>query len=166
MLAIISCLSVITYQDFKERQISWITIPSLVFLFGGYALTHFDSWKDYLFIVAINFLFITIQLSVLFIYFSIRAGKFINLINTKIGIGDVLFFLALTFAFTTVNFIVFYVVSLSMITISFLLIRVFFKNVQNEIPLAGAMAAILIGWYLVSFIFPFHSPLNDMWFFK
>lgn len=162
-IAIILFLVIITYQDFKERKISWLSIPALVLFFSWYAVIDLGSWRDYFLNVTFNLLFIAIQLSTLFIYFSIKAGKFTNLINSKIGIGDILFFVALTFAFTTVNFILFYVGSLSIITISFLFAKLFFKNVSPQIPLAGAMAAILILWYLISLFFPSLHPLNNLW---
>ena len=165
-IAIIICLAIITYQDFKERQISWLTIPTLIILFSVEAFVELTSFKNYLIDVGLNLTFIAMQMVILFIYFSIRAGKLINLINTKIGIGDVLFFGALAFSFSPVNFILFYVVSLSIITISFLFIRVLFRNISPEIPLAGAMAALLIVIYITSFFISSFKPLSDFYFFE
>ena len=72
-----------------------------------------------------------------------------------------MFFVALTFAFSPVNFILFYVGSLSIITIVFLFIKSLFKNVSSEIPLAGAMSVMLIVWYVISLFIQTLKPLND-----
>ncbi len=161
ILLILLTLSILTYQDFKERAISWLTIPTLIILFSAGAVIESTSFRDYLMDVGINLTFVAIQMAILFIYFSLRAGKLTNLINTKIGIGDILFFIALTFAFSPVNFILFYVGSLSIITISFLFMKLLFKNISPEIPLAGAMAALLIIWYFVALLIPDFHPLHD-----
>lgn len=153
-IPIILVLSIITYQDFKERKISWVTLPVLSCLFIAETLISAPLLQLYFIQLGSNLLFILIQLSTLFIYFSLKAGKFINIINSKIGIGDILFFVTIAFAFSTINFILFYVGSLLFITILFLVLKLLFKNVSVEIPLAGAMAALLIIWYLLKMTHP------------
>jgi hypothetical protein len=161
-LSIITCLGIITYQDFKERKISWITLPILTFLFVSNAIMQLNSWKEYFLIVGTNLIFVFFQMVFLFVYFSIKEKKWASLINTKIGIGDVLFFLVLAFAFSSLNFILFYVGSLSVITLVFLLTKVIANNISAEIPLAGAMAIVLALWYAVAFIFPTLNPFENI----
>jgi cellulose synthase/poly-beta-1,6-N-acetylglucosamine synthase-like glycosyltransferase len=80
---------------------------------------------------------------------SLKERKVINILKTYLGLGDVLFFLVLTLAFSPINFVVFYLGSMLLTTIIYAGIILFNKNKKTLIPLAGAMSLLLIVTLLV-----------------
>ena len=138
-----ACLSIIAYQDFKQRQIFWFLIP---LLFVGFVLKALlsDSSGALFTNSLFNFVFIALQFVFLSIYISIRNGRIINIVNTHIGLGDVLFLLVGCTAFSPLNYIIFYLVSSCVTLLGFGIYTFFSKRSSPEIPLAGAMSVMLI----------------------
>ncbi len=85
-----------------------------------------------------------------------KNKRIVNIIDTYIGLGDVLFFAVMAAAFSPINFIVFYLVSTVLTLISFL-VYTFVKKQPGEIPLAGAMS---IGMLLLMLLNAFMPSLN------
>lgn len=136
---LIVCLSLIAIQDFKHRAISWYILPImfLAFLFKSFSLL---SYHQVLKFALINLSFIIIQLIILTAYMSIKNKKVTNIINTYLGIGDVLFFITLTVAFSPVSFIAFYILSLMITLLFYIFYKIIFKNASTQIPLAGGQS--------------------------
>ena len=88
--------------------------------------------------------FVAFQLLMMMGYFTLKNRKWTNIINTYIGIGDILFFLILSLAFSPVNFIIFFLGSLLLTIGGYSIYKIFKSNVNTEIPLAGTMAIILM----------------------
>ncbi len=153
MLSIICFFLVfLSYQDFRYRAISWWIIP-LLFVFLAY-----NNIKNFSFDIVknnflLNFGFVLIQLGILYIYFSIKNRRFVNIINTYIGIGDILFFAVLTVCFSFFNYLVFQIVSFFLVAIGFGLFRLFKKDFTPEIPLAGGMSLLLFLSFIVGKIY-------------
>ena len=148
---ILLSLPVIVIQDFKQRQISWFLIPLALtgfickaLLCREHILTHF----------LINFLFISVQLIFLTAYFSIKNKKLFNIIDTYLGLGDVLFFLVLCTVFSPLNFIAFYIISLIITLAAVLIYNFSAAKKTHSIPLAGAMAAGLILLIAINWFYP------------
>ena len=78
------------------------------------------------------------------IYMSIKNKKIKNIINTYLGIGDVLFFITLTVAFSPVNFIAFYILSLIVTLLFYVFYNAILRNTSSQIPLAGMQSICLI----------------------
>lgn len=122
----------IFYQDIKERQVYWFLFPLVGICVGS--LFFFKTLSE-LFIAAIviNVLFVSILLLGIFLYakFKLKSQK-------VIGLGDILFFLASAFAFSTISFIVIFIGSL---IFSLVLHSAIAKN-RNAVtvPLAGYMS--------------------------
>jgi hypothetical protein len=151
-------LGIVVYQDFKLRLISWVLIPLL------FVLQSFISYKALpletsLFYFIINVGFIGLQLICLTLYFSIKNKRFTNIVNSYLGIGDILFFFILCMSFSPVNFILFYLGSILMTLIGFIFYSLIHGN--KEIPLAGAMALCLIVCFVFSFLNKDFSFYND-----
>lgn len=142
-ICLLVLLGIVAAQDFKSREISWYLIPLLfiAFLSKGIALT---SVKEISTLFLINFCFVVFILLVLTIYISLKKQQLTNIINSYIGLGDVLFFFALCAAFSFVNFIAFYIGSTLFSLIAFLAYNAISKKASKEIPLAGIMAGLLI----------------------
>ncbi len=159
-ICLLLLLAVIVLQDMKERRISWVLLPLLLgsFLAQGLFLIPVGELLRY---TIFNISFILLQLLVLTAYMSIKNKKLVNIINSHLGIGDVLFFITATAAFSPVNFIVFYIIGLLLTLIFFTAFSRFVKNVSKEIPLAGAMAAVMIVLLLVNQWMPKFNFYND-----
>ena len=141
-------LFIVVWQDFRERKISWLLLPLLfaVFVFADIQKSNFGNIASSF---TINSGFILIQLLLLSIYFSLRNKKFTNIINTYIGIGDILFFIVICAAFSPVNFLLFYLLGLLLTIVGFLIYTSIMKRATAEIPLAGSMAALMMAFVLL-----------------
>jgi hypothetical protein len=151
-VSILILLAVILFQDFKQREISWFLIPLLFIAFiikALFIITLTDLIKN----TFVNIGFICIQLLVLTIYMSVKNKKITNIVNSHLGLGDVLFFFVICVAFSPVSFIVFYLVSLLFTLLGSMIYRVNSKTTNQEIPLAGAMSGGLIVLILANFYF-------------
>lgn len=139
-LILIIVLGLILYQDLKERHVYWFLFPLAAICVG--ILFYFKTLPE-LFITAIamNILFVTVLLLAIFLYakFKLKANK-------AIGLGDILFFLASAFAFSTISFIVIFIGSL--------IFSLVLHNVLNQnksvitVPLAGYMSLFFCLTYL------------------
>lgn len=136
-------LSLIAYEDFKHRAISWYLLPVLgiVFLAASFRQFPLSEIATEFFI---NFSFVAAQLLLLTVYFSIKERKPVNIIKKHIGMGDILFFIALCAAFSPVNFLVFYVSGLAVTLLGAGIYHLLSRKSIMEIPLAGGFAVLLI----------------------
>jgi|SRR5690606_14356893 len=125
-------LGLIFYQDIKERQVYWFLFPLVAICVG--VLFFFKTLSElFIMAIALNILFVAILLLAVLLYTKIKLKS-----NKAIGLGDVLFFLASAFAFSTISFIVIFIGSL---IFSLVLHNALTKS-QNTItvPLAGYMS--------------------------
>lgn len=139
----IGLLSVVVYQDFKSRAISWMLIPLLfgVGVANGWLSIGLAEFTTYL---GINLSIVFINLLGITLFISIKEKKVKNIIDTYLGLGDVLFFVVLTTIFSPINFMVFFLGSTLLITIIYGSIQIANKQKQTLIPLAGVMSVALI----------------------
>ena len=143
IISVIICflLILLSYQDFRYRAISWWLIP-LLFVFLAYNNIKNTSFELVLQNLFLNLSFVLIQIGLLFLYFSIKNKRFINIIDTYIGIGDLLFFLVLAVSFSFFNYIFFQVISLTLVAFFFGVFKLLKKVLNPEIPLAGGMSLL------------------------
>jgi hypothetical protein len=126
-------------QDIKNRSIH-IILPVLVF--GIAMVINYLSvdlnFKD----IAYNSAFILINIIGIVIYFSIKNKALINPIDTVLGLGDVVFFIAITPLFSFRTYILFFIIGLMFSLIAHGVYTLFAKS--KTIPLAGYLALFLI----------------------
>ncbi|MFL5763629.1 MAG: hypothetical protein ACJ77K_06775 [Bacteroidia bacterium] len=142
-ISIILLLVVVIVQDLYYRRISAWLIPALFvgFLFRGMTVVGASAFfSDALF----NLGFVAVQLGLMWLYFILKNRRWINIVDTFIGLGDLLFFIVLCTAFSPVNFIFFFISALICSLFSAFLYDRFVKRMQREVPLAGIMASVLI----------------------
>lgn len=139
-------LSLIAYQDYRYRAVSWILFPLLAVLFG--VLT-FICGNAFLLVIytLTNLVFLSLNMAILALYFIFRKVTIRSLFTVYLGIGDLLFFCCLCFLFNPKRYILFYLVSLILAAIAFSLIRLVKK--KTSIPLAGFQSIVLICLFLV-----------------
>ncbi len=140
---LIGLLILISFQDFKKREISWVLIPLAFIAFIAKGVRSIDN-EVMVKNTVLNFAFIAIQILFLTLYMSIKNKRPVNILNEYIGLGDVLFFVVLCTAFSPINFILFYLLSTIITLILAIGYRTLSKKELSEIPLAGAMASILM----------------------
>jgi len=158
-LLFISWLIVMTIQDFKYRAIVWYAFPIGFIIIASYGLNQSDYGQLYRNIL-INAGFVTFQLAMVTVYYTLKNKKFTNIFKKHIGIGDLLFLMLITPAFSPGNFIVFIMLS-NFITLLSAFIFILFRELK-QIPLAGAMASILFFVLIVSLFFDF-DLYSDQW---
>ena len=148
---VLACLilSVFVYQDFKYRHINgWFLIPlTIILLINGIQTT---QDKNFLFSnMVLNLIFLVIQFFLLGFYFFVKERN-INIVNNKLGIGDILLFLILCISFSFKNYIIFYIITLIFsLVISMIMIK---RNKDYTIPLAGYTSLMWIFWLIYSTI--------------
>jgi hypothetical protein len=143
-------LIIIVYQDFKQRSISWWTIP-LLLIIGGIQSYFINDWQQGLQFFLVNILFIGFQYLVLTIYFSLKEKRLVQIVNKWIGLGDWLFFIGLATLFSVVHFTMFFIFSIFLILVFFLILKNTILKQVKTIPLAGAMSLVYILTWLFFF---------------
>ena len=158
-LASLVLLGIVVFQDFKQRQISWILLPLVFFCFALKA-AGLSEVNELLLSVFFNIGFVAVQLLLLTMWISIKHKKWTSIIDVHLGLGDILFFVAISTAFSPFQYVFFYVFSIVVTLTGFMLYKLLSKNATPEIPLAGAMSAVLIVLMIVSAFLPklnFHN---------
>lgn len=152
--------SVMLYQDFRLREISWILFPVLAIIVIFIATLEL-SIKTFISFTVFNIVFITIQLAVLAIYFSLKNKKLTLRLDKYIGLGDILLFYVFSLAFSPMNFIIFFTVSLFIILIIWLIISLIAKPKITTIPLAGAFSLVMLVLMGIKILKPEMDFYND-----
>jgi len=147
----ISLLCFICYQDFRYRSVSALHFCFLIIISLIQGVINNHPGAFFLFL-GINVTFLFFLISAVTIYFSLKNRKIINILDTYLGWGDVIFFISLCFMFSPVNFIIFFTTSL-MISLVISGIIKLFRSKYQHIPLAGIMASLLIPVLTVSIIY-------------
>lgn len=133
-LLIIFVLASIAYQDLKERQVYLILFPLLGVLMG---LKHFlnSSLEPFLYAIGINLLIIAFMMLTIYLYSRLKLNQKLFKV---FGIGDLLMFICISLAFSSLSFIIIFVASL----IFSLLLHMVLRSVKT-VPLAGYMSLFL-----------------------
>ena len=147
-LILFSAITVlIAYQDFTERSVMWILFPALAII--GLVLNHTDTDHLQWVHMTVNFLFIAIQLGLLWLILLLFKNKPGFALSNKIGIGDILFFFASACFFTVEQYFLYHILSL----VCALVVFVLFNTVRKvrTIPLAGLQSILLLIVKLVQY---------------
>jgi hypothetical protein len=154
---ILPLLLIIFYQDFKFRHF-WTIIYLLLISISVVNLIFFNiNFLKYTYFI-FNICFIAITYSGVWLYFILKHRGYINIINTQIGIGDVLFFIPVCMYFSPFNFILYFLFVLGSSLIYFLL-SIFMGQEKQLIPLAGIASLSLFVILTISRLL--HIPLDQ-----
>ncbi len=149
-------LAAVIYQDFKDREVSLLAFVG-VLLSLGY-ITYPNNVTYWMLNSGVNILFIVLQLFTSFAIISIRKKKITNIVNTHIGLGDVLMLLILAITFSAPVFLLVTLVSCITALLQALVMRIV-KGGNGTIPLAGVMALVLVGMLGLKYLF----QINDLY---
>lgn len=159
-IAFIAGLLVIAIQDFKSRMVLWLLFPVVLLLQAAISIRIVEL-SVFVDTTLINVSIVFLQLLLLLLYWIVKNFKKenfrIKLFFTQLGLGDMLFFLVTASAFSTVNFVLVFILMLIISTIIFFLLPLRDKRV----PLAGIMAVFHVFFILLQLINVI-SPYNDI----
>ena len=143
-LILIFLLFTILYQDCKERLVYWFLYPMVGVL--ALAIQYFIlPFNSILLNISTNLILILFLLLVCYMYTKLRKIEFAN----SFGLGDVLFFIFISFTFSTISFFVLFIFSLFFS----LLLHLFLsqKDREKTVPLAGYMSLFFGVVYGITF---------------
>ena len=133
----------ICYQDFRTRQMSVLIWGIFCFVAMAYAVQQ-SVWSVLWRQGLVNMGFVTLQLGLVSLYFSWKHRRWVNISKEQLGLGDIIFFLPLCWLFTPFHFILFYLFSLLLVLLGFLIYNALATQKVQTIPLAGGQAICLI----------------------
>jgi len=133
-------LVILAYQDIKSREISWWLLPLIliIHLISQAKIDH-NFWQNTL----LNLGFVLLNWTLVSIYFSMKKKKFVNIIDSHLGLGDLLFLVVCAFVFSVPNFLFFLCLGFSTALLFYVLYLKRIKRKEESIPLAGVMALLL-----------------------
>ncbi|MFD2581596.1 hypothetical protein ACFSR6_03780 [Pedobacter vanadiisoli] len=153
-------LAGMVYQDFKYRGIYWWMFPVLFLLMAaatvrvlGFTATISQAVK--------NGLFLALQFLVLTGYISIKQKKLTNIFDGFFGLGDLLFLVVLCFGFSFLNYVLFHLLSLTLIILFTAIFGQQSKTHGKKIPLAGYQALMFMVLTAISWYTPAINLLAD-----
>ncbi|WP_396146009.1 hypothetical protein [Flavobacterium sp.] len=146
-IVLVLVLTVIIWQDVKERLVYWFCYP-LVGILGFFIQKSFLESNAIIINSLVNLSLIATVLLILWVYCKIILKK--KLVDQSIGMGDVLFFIALAFCFSIISFYVLFVFSLFFSLLMHFLLKKSYKE-HSTIPLAGFMALFFAFVYCATF---------------
>jgi len=157
----IGLLAVIIFQDFKYRQIFWLTLPVLFLIFTGQSI-FFNGLKYAALYFMVNFCFLVfIFLSGVLLVAVAKKASLPETFKTFTGIGDVLFFLVVCTAFSPFMYLAYCGLSALVAISGYLLYNSLVKNVQISSPFAGVMALLLVFFITIRQVNPAFDFYDD-----
>lgn len=156
-LSIISivCL-LIFYLDLRYREIWWGWFLILLFAILAHKVSIIGLNGAFQFVLQ-NLIILGVQLVGVFLY--VRLIKKNKLIDTYLGLGDIVFFVVLCFVFTPSVYLFFFLTVSILAILAFILINMFFE--KESIPLAGILSCFLCLMYV--YFFCFQENDNNMY---
>lgn len=137
-IIILFSLVIVFVQDWKHREIHLI-LPIVIFSTSFFiipvkSLTLFK-------IILFNSSFFLITLGLLIFYMSFKFKRFLNPFQHYFGLGDLLFYIAVTPLFLLQNYILFFILSMLFAIVLQLSLKKVLK--KQTVPLAGFTALFL-----------------------
>ncbi|WP_124582128.1 hypothetical protein [Pedobacter sp. KBW06] len=147
----------------RYRAVYWICFPILAILLFGLKYSLTGLW-DALTETGYGLLFLLIQLLFLWVYFSVKNRKVVNLTNDYLGWGDILFLIVITFYLSPGNYVLFYIGSLILVLLySIGMGGLQAKKSNKHIPLAGLQAMLLALLMITDYFFKAFTLYSDGW---
>ncbi|GAA3591031.1 general secretion pathway protein [Flavivirga amylovorans] len=147
-ILLIIALLLVLYFDMKKRMIH-IILPILIFCFS--MLINYVSTNLKLIDTIYNIGFLLINILGVILYFSLKTKALINPIDRFIGLGDIVFFIAITPLFKLETFIPFFIIGLLFSLLLYVIVLLFKK--MKTIPLAGYLSLYLVINILIKNVF-------------
>jgi hypothetical protein len=147
-ILLLAALILIAYYDFKFMAVPLVLLI-LTVLLSFLRLMLFNRVDKGLMYAELNLCGCLVIILMSFIVMFVVTLKLFNPLNVLLGVGDLLFFPAVCFTFSPVNFVLFFVLSLATI----LLFKPF-TRMKSNFPLAGGISALMFFTILAGLIIP------------
>jgi Type IV leader peptidase family. len=133
-------LALIVYQDFKSRSVHVVLFIGILVLLP---LITFPGDINYWFFNSlVNMSVVLTQIIASFIFLSIKNRRYINIVNTALGSGDIVMLGIFSLNFSVPIFIIIILISLVVALIQYWVCSIL-QSEEKSIPLAGVMALVL-----------------------
>lgn len=154
-------LVLIFVEDLRYRAVHWSLFAQLALCLGVVGIL--CARKSVFFTdSALNLGFLAAQGLGLLVYLFLRERRWVNPLQTSIGLGDVLFLLISTLAFSLPNFIVYIISGLLFSLMAYGCLLLVHRRAQRTVPMAGFMALYMGLWLVLEMTGvtgPWHSRL-------
>jgi hypothetical protein len=133
-LLLVGVFFIIFFQDSKDRNVYWFLYPItgiLVFVLQIEAVSIYPALIN----GVCNLGFVSLLLVVCYLYAKLKLKQ---PLREVLGLGDILFFIAIAFSFSIVSFLIQFVFSLLLSLLLHLVLK--HKQTDKTVPLAGNMA--------------------------
>ncbi len=147
----------IVYTDFKDRTVPVYLLLALWLACLANTAVEVDITTA-LWQLFTNAALLVLLLGSLLIYYRLKQGSFKGVVNQKLGLGDIVFWLAITPLFSLVNFILFFTGSLLAVLLIMIVGITSGKRI-TLVPLAGYQAGMLVVIIMVNMLF-FDHPFS------
>ncbi|WP_158829397.1 hypothetical protein [Mucilaginibacter lacusdianchii] len=155
-------LLMIFAEDMRSRSVHWYLFPLLALELG---LLHYwqagQSLLNLLASAGLTLLFLFLQLALVTAYFSFKNKRFTNITAGLLGWGDVLLLTSLTCYLPLLHFIVFYIGSLVVILLFWIIYQKTVVGKQSTVPLAGLQSLLFVLLLAFSWLHPDLSLVDD-----
>ncbi len=150
ILALFISLLYISYEDlcFRKLDIRAGVILFIICIINNNLSGGF--WIDLFY----NMMFLFVLLVMLYFYFTVRDKSFKMPLKERLGIGDIVFFIAVTPLFYLKDFMLFFITGMLMSILQHLVFQRFMRT--KTIPLAGFLANYLLLILIIHYIFDFN----------
>lgn len=139
----------VAYQDFKQRMVSLVLFIGLAVIAIYFRLQS----EEFFLQISLTGLITALQIMLLFVMYRIKNKKWENIVNTYLGLGDILFLCILALFLPPFIFILFEVASCLIIilyVVSWSIIKKQNINSFTNIPFAGLLSVFLSGLILTN----------------
>ena len=136
----------IVYQDLKYRKIH-ILLPFFIFADAMLIVQKAPALVP----IVVNIMFLLLTFGLMVLYMSLKNKAYLNPFEHYFGLGDLLFFIAITPLFVLRHYIAFFIAAM-LFSIAFQLILAKFRK-MHTVPLAGFAAVLLLLTIIVEYVF-------------
>lgn len=156
-------LGVISWQDFQSRSLSAWLLPviGVTLLIGVSAgITAAAVFQN----SGINLLILVLYFGVISLWTSFRNRTWVNIVNTHVGLGDILLLVAVLPVFSPLNFCLFFTCGSIFALVGASFSMLINPKTDKRIPLAGYLSVLLISFCILRIFMnmPVHS-YSDEW---
>ncbi len=130
-------------EDFRFREISLIWLVVILITSSLLQLNTNLHLYDIATNTFLNLCIIAVNYGILTLYFSLRNKRLVNLGTDYLGIGDLIFLIAVSFLFSPLNFVCFILLSLFFTLLYSLFAKLILPEKFKTIPLAGLQSLFL-----------------------
>jgi hypothetical protein len=154
-------LLLILVQDLLYRAVSWAVFPTLAMLLLVIRYRRGEALHVILQLTAINLLVLMVLFSFVWLYFRLKNGRAGKIIDTKLGWGDIAFFISIAFFFSLTNLVIFIILGLLLVILGWKLWELSIRKKDQYIPLAGLLSAIFAMLVIADWWFGFIDLTSD-----